>query len=148
MRKATWKHIAKHAISEALAQFVGHNRHFTRHSAAAAIGCSARSLANWQQQHTAPEMSEFLAQCKAFGPEFVNLVLAHVGITGARWVDSSISEARAAHASVARLGAAFADAYEDGHIDHQERAAIIPLASDARQKIESFIHHERTPRHV
>lgn len=140
MCKVSWKDLAKRAVSEALALFVGPQRAYTHKTAAEKLGCAERSLVNWRQQNTAPALEEFLAQCSAFGPEYVNSVLAHVGMTGARWLDPAEKSDRLVASSVARLGAEFAEALIDGHIDHQERVRIEETAQAVVGQLEQFIH--------
>lgn len=132
--------LARLAVASALAQFVGRDREFGFSRAQTLLGCSEGSLKNWLAARTAPQHHEFMQMCCVFGPAFVNAWLGHMKMAGARDVEPGEQCARTMHTAVAKLGAEFAAAMEDGHMDHRERAAILPLVRAVNHKAEKFVH--------
>jgi hypothetical protein len=76
-----------------------------------------------------------------FGPEFVNSVLAMIGMGGAHWINAAEETNEfMLNSKTVSLLKEISDALEDGRVDHQEKARILPVARHLLCALESYVH--------
>ena len=69
------------------------------------------------------------------GPAFLNDALHHIGMGGARYLDSADACPRKLRTSASKLVTEISASDEDGRIDHHEAARIIPLLEEVQTRI-------------
>lgn len=113
-------------MSDALDLFI--TKETPRKTFAHKMGCSIGAIDNYRKQESTPSLPVFLCICKALGPQFVNFILAKIGMTGARWVENGTKCHRTMHAHVAELNKIYTQVFMDGIVDEdEERQLILPL---------------------
>jgi hypothetical protein len=85
-------------------------------------------------QTNCPNVAHFLAYAEYLGPEFVNDVLALIGMGHARRTTRTIICPFGFHAESSRWAADQAVALADRVLDHQEKAYLAPIALERAEK--------------
>lgn len=131
------------ARGSALRHFIGHNGRFTAQEVADATvklqqrdperfaACSVRGIEGYLAGENQPYGHRFNALCACLGAEYVNLWLAEIGMGGVYELLSRPPETAEMMAVLSNVMALLATANMDGHVDHMERAAILPQANMA-----------------
>lgn len=134
---------SKSRRGSALRHFVGHGTRFTAEELADATArlqqrdserfnaCSAKTIRGYLAGENQPYGKRFNALCACLGAEYVNLWLAEIGMGGVYELLSRPPETAEMMAVLSNVLALLATANVDGHVDHNERAAILPQANAA-----------------
>lgn len=147
MARPKTKNLAKRAIAQALAQFIGYGKKYTADCAATKLYCTPESISNWKCQKVTASMAEFFEQCMLFGPEYVNLVLSHIGMGGAHYLNAKSVDLNRLHADLSMLDAHLAVSRADGHVDHREQQQLADLLTTFMPCAEAFLKaHSHGPR--
>ena len=112
-----------------LRRFVGRpgaGKDWTVKSLAETTGIHERTMASYYGGDTEPCWAKMLVIADALGPQFMNALLAPVGMGGVHIVDEADSHVPMQIAAMARNLSALSDAWEDEHIDHAEAARLAP----------------------
>ncbi len=139
-RQTNLQDIMRASLSSALCHYIGKGKRYNRKSAALLIGCSEGTLENLINAATECSHVQVAYMARVFGPEFLNLYLEPLGLTGVRPSCTLEASERRLHTSISQFDAALTEATEDGNLNHQERAKLVPMARDVQQKAETFIH--------
>lgn len=121
-------------IERALRLRIGRGRQYSFASVADATGIAPRTLESYVQG-AAPGLPAFLSLCAALGPGFTSDVLSVCGQV-AHEADINEPEHMKCLIALTRLSSALAEAVADGHVDHQEAAALRPQAQRVIEVLE------------
>lgn len=128
-------------INAALRLRVGFGKTYSFEALEEVTGIKARTLRSYEEGAT-PTAAGLLSLCAALGPGFTSDVFSLIGQTAA---SASAGEPQHMPTLCASTGFAsmLAEALNDGHIDHREKAAMQPAARELRALLEPIA--EPTP---
>lgn len=90
------------------------------------INVLARTLKGWRLAERNPELTAFLKISNALGPDFVNSVLALIGMGRAERLTPTELKAPEVLTAMMEEGMRLSKCLEDGHLDHMEKAEMKP----------------------
>lgn len=130
--------LMREAIAEALGREIGPRRPMTDEQAADLLGVDVRTLQSWRLGETAPCLYKFIRLCRLFGEPFANEFLGHAGLRS-----EPVHEGDGCHFHANRriVSAAFtfANALDDGHVDHVEERDLIQAVRDLIDFLPGFL---------
>ena len=127
------------AVSGALWRHIGPRKTYSYEDAADAVGVETRTMQSWVLGETVPSCYRLIRLCRWLGPDFANDAVGLAGlmtlpVEAADGCEFALNEDIVG--LLFKLAWAFAN---DGKVDHQERAAILPLARIAHARIGAYL---------
>jgi len=136
--------LVQEAFTDALRQEVGYSKPWSVKGLAEATGIDTRTIDAYHQGSACPCMWKMLRIMQVLGPAFVNRIIGIAGLGNASHLDAESTHILAVNALASRLcaqvGAALAD---DGKVDHQEEAAMEPVAEELHTTLSDFLEVRR-----
>lgn len=126
-------------IADALRRHVGPGRTYTYDQAALAVGVERRTMQSWVLGETPPQSHKLVRIFRWLGPDVANDVLGLAGLMTLP-VQQPDGDEFALNEDMAALLFKLAWALkDDGRIDHQELAEIIPVARIAHARVGAWL---------
>ena len=123
---------AAERLAVALRKHVGRDRAYSIEQFRLKIGASASLVEKMRAGESTPGLAMLLTMLRNLPPQFANDLLELAGLTGARKMTPAEVDARRVQTDAARFVADISQKFEDGRLDHAERA-------DLRQKLPGLI---------
>lgn len=132
------KSVVEAHISASLRNYIGPQGKVSYANAASLLDVDQRTLESWVRGESAPSAHNLLRLFILLGPVFANHVLEISGLGKVERIEPEKLSDLALNAKVTESIAALGIALEDGHIDHIERAELIPLLKLLSTKIDQW----------
>jgi transcriptional regulator with XRE-family HTH domain len=124
-------------VQAALRLHVGRGRRWTVKELSRDTGIDPRTVESYLDGENCPSVEKLLRIARVLPADFLDMVLALIGMGGVEPIAPATADAFALMADAAGITAGLAEALRDGTVDRRERLALAPRLRAAASRLEA-----------